>query len=52
MKPSCTRQYAIFALVLLLSLLSTGWAQAPVISKVEPPNWWVGLPHDPLLLLT
>ena len=52
MKPSRTRQYAIFALVLLLSLLSTGWAQTPVISKVEPPNWWVGLPHDPLLLLT
>ena len=52
MKPSRTRQYAIFALVLLLSLLSTGWAQVPVISKVEPPNWWVGLPHDPLLLLT
>ncbi|MDR3763209.1 MAG: alpha-amylase family glycosyl hydrolase [Acidobacteriota bacterium] len=22
------------------------------MSKVEPPNWWVGLAHDPMLLLT
>ena len=52
MKPSHTRQYALFALILLLKLLSAAFAQPPVISKVEPPNWWVGLPHDPLLLLT
>jgi len=27
-------------------------AQAPVVSKIEPPNWWVGLTSDLLLLLS
>jgi neopullulanase len=26
--------------------------QAPVIQKVEPPNWWIGLTQDVLLLLS
>ena len=25
-------------------------AQAPRITKIDPPNWWVGLP-DPMLLV-
>src|SRR5271167_4179083 len=30
---------------------STG-ASAPVVKKVEPPNWWVGLTHDVTVLLS
>src|SRR5471030_2421176 len=38
--------------ILALLLLSTlGLAQAPHVSKIEPPNWWIGLP-DPMLMLT
>lgn len=25
---------------------------APVVKKIEPPNWWVGLTHDVMLLLS
>jgi len=25
--------------------------KAPVVNKIDPPNWWIGLPH-PMLLLT
>ncbi|ABF40504.1 alpha amylase [Candidatus Koribacter versatilis Ellin345] len=28
------------------------FAQAPKISKVDPPNWWANYPHSPMLLLT
>jgi glycosidase len=43
---------AILFSVLLIGLLSSAWAQMPKVGKVEPPNWWVGMPHDPVLLLT
>jgi neopullulanase len=32
-------------------LLSEARGQAPVVRRVEPPNWWIGLP-DPMLLIT
>ncbi|MGC1653096.1 MAG: cyclomaltodextrinase N-terminal domain-containing protein, partial [Candidatus Sulfotelmatobacter sp.] len=35
----------------LLALLSAADAQAPVVDKVEPPNWWIGLP-DPMVMMT
>ncbi|MGA8502694.1 MAG: alpha-amylase family glycosyl hydrolase [Candidatus Sulfotelmatobacter sp.] len=35
----------------LLALLSAAQAQAPVVDKVEPPNWWIGLP-DPMVMIT
>jgi glycosidase len=35
----------------LLLLSTLGLAQAPHVSKIEPPNWWIGLP-DPMLMLT
>jgi neopullulanase len=35
----------------LLALLSAAEAQAPVVDKVEPPNWWIGLP-DPMVMIT
>lgn len=38
-----------FLLVLGLSAWSV--AQAPKITKIEPPNWWIGLPN-PMILLT
>src|SRR5215813_3471646 len=31
---------------------SSAAATAPVVSKVEPPNWWVGLTSDVMLLLS
>lgn len=34
----------------LLLLSSYGVASAPVVRRIEPPNWWIGLP-DPMLLL-
>lgn len=42
------RSLAILAVV----FFATSFAlSSPVISKVEPPNWWVGLPHNPTLLI-
>jgi glycosidase len=34
----------------LLAWLSPAQAQAPVIKKIEPPNWWIGL-GNPMLLI-
>lgn len=53
MKYSRQNTRAILLTVLFFSFLSTLWAQSqPVVVKVEPPNWWVGMAHDPMLLLT
>ncbi len=41
----------ILSTALILSFLSVAWSQ-PSVQKVEPPNWWIGLPHDPMLMLT
>ncbi len=41
----------ILSTALFLAFLSAAWAQ-PSVQKVEPPNWWIGLPHDPMLMLT
>jgi glycosidase len=38
-----------FLLVLAFSAGSAG--QAPQITKIEPPNWWIGLPN-PMIMLT
>ena len=38
------------SVLLLLVFASPVHCQKPVVSKVEPPNWWVGLP-DPMLLV-
>src|ERR1700755_1941604 len=39
------------ALVFLLCVVGPfGFAQAPVLSKIDPPNWWTQLP-DPVLLV-
>src|ERR1700727_1392090 len=40
-----------FVLVSLLCVVGPfGLAQAPVLSKIDPPNWWTQLP-DPVLLV-
>src|SRR3954471_21046211 len=39
------RDLSLFAV-----LVSSGYAQMSV-KKVEPANWWIGLPHDPMLLV-
>src|SRR5581483_11802243 len=38
------------ACLLLVSALCV--AQAPKITKVDPPNWWANYPHSPMLLVT
>ena len=43
---------AFFVLFFLFLCAASLIAQAPQVSKVEPPNWWIGMPHDPMLLLT
>lgn len=51
------RDYLI-AVCLLLSWASSVHAQtqaspnAPIVNKVEPPNWWVGLTPDVMVLLS
>jgi len=41
-----------FKLMFILLCLSAGaWAQAPVVEKVEPPNWWAGHTINPVRLL-
>lgn len=48
----------VLASFLLFSVVVSSWAQekvnpnAPVVNKVEPPNWWVGLTPELLLLVS
>jgi len=51
MKRAILRNRAILLAAVILTLLSGAWAQ-PLVQKVEPPNWWVGMAHDPMLMLT
>lgn len=37
-------------LLCLLAFISPAGAQGPVVRKVDPPNWWIGLP-SPMLLI-
>ena len=38
---------------IILTFISGLWAQSqPLVQKVDPPNWWIGMPHDPMLMLT
>jgi glycosidase len=48
---------AVFSAVLFCAAASlraqeTANPNAPVVKKVEPPNWWIGLSEDLLVLLT
>jgi glycosidase len=49
-----SRQSRVFVLtvIIFVSLLTALHAQSPQVNKIEPPNWWVGMPHNPMLLLT
>jgi hypothetical protein len=42
------RRSLIFSLGLLLAL--PAWTRSPVVERVDPPSWWIGLP-PPMLLL-
>lgn len=44
------RSSALFCVFFVL--ISCFAVAAPRVTKVEPPNWWVGLPPGPTLLLT
>lgn len=39
-------------LLALLVLSCALLAQAPKITKVDPPNWWTNFPHSPMLMIT
>ena len=47
------RRWLICACFILASVLGASGQQAagPKITKIEPPNWWIGLP-DPMIMLT
>ena len=49
MRNAKVRFAAVVACLALVSLAVA--AQTPVVNKVEPPNWWAGLPENPMLLL-
>ena len=42
---------SIKSFFLFLCLSAGAWAQAPVVEKVEPPNWWAGHSINPVRLL-
>ncbi len=44
------RRHALALLFLLVCAAGVG-AQAPQVNRIEPPNWWVGLKPDVMLLL-
>jgi neopullulanase len=44
------RRSSLCAVFVLFSLVIAAHAQAPFISKIDPPDWWVGFP-SPMLLL-
>lgn len=46
------RRFVVLCFVFLLAFLSIAVAQTPVVSKLDPPNWWAGHPHSPMLMLT
>jgi neopullulanase len=45
------RQFAARILSVCFLTCSLAEGQSPVAQKIEPPNWWIGLP-DPMLLIT
>ncbi len=47
-----SRRRSVLLAIILLSLTCAALAQAPSISKVEPPNWWVNMPQQPMVMLT
>ena len=64
-RPSCVRRqrsprFGICLLILVVLVLSSLPAaaqqannpNAPAVKKIEPPNWWVGLTSDVMLLLS
>jgi neopullulanase len=50
----CRRGWQACVFVLILAVLNVGaWAQpAPLVHKIEPPNWWVNYTPELTLLLT
>ncbi|HEX9658606.1 MAG TPA: alpha-amylase family glycosyl hydrolase, partial [Bacteroidota bacterium] len=41
----------IVVLFLILYISNLAYAQGPVVDRVEPPNWWVGMRQDTLQLM-
>jgi neopullulanase len=51
MKSQCSRVAPWVIAFCLLALLSAAQEPGPAVRKIEPPNWWIGLP-DPMLMIT
>jgi len=45
------KRYSLLFSVLLLSFLSLAQKGAPVVNRVDPPNWWAGMTHNRIELL-
>ena len=41
----------LYIFLVLFALCPTAAAQAPVVDKIEPPNWWVGMQWAPVQLM-
>lgn len=52
MKPPRLAWFQTGALSVLLALSTGLAAQAPVVKKIEPPNWWVNYTPEVMLLVT
>ena len=52
MKNKLSIAFPLLSLCLLMSLAPWASAQAAVIHKIEPPNWWVDYTPEVTLLLT
>ncbi len=52
MKPTHAGASRLSYVLYVLALCSLGAAQAPTISKIDPPNWWLNFTPDVTLLLT
>jgi neopullulanase len=42
---------SVKAIFIFVCLSAAVWAQAPIVEKVEPPNWWAGHTINPVRLL-
>ncbi|MDX6695188.1 MAG: neopullulanase [Blastocatellia bacterium] len=47
----CARVVSLIALLALIASASTAQTAAPLVTKVEPPNWWLGHSINPVRVL-
>jgi glycosidase len=52
MQRSLFRTAGLFLFALVVSITQVYAQTGPEVKKVDPPNWWAGHPHNPMLMLT